>query len=135
MGGERETTIGNQPAAEKPVPSGITIQDVNYTPVTPPSKLRIHENAAEQTVHFHDDTSGLKCAVPLPEMWSAWNKLKSLQLKEWTYWDKTNNSELIVKMHISSGVLESQIWVRKFTPTLGDSFSKIEQFFATRIAK
>lgn len=58
--------------------------------------LRIHESNGE--VHFHDDNNGLKAAVPTAIMFEAWENLSSDQKKKFNYKDRTNRTEICVRV-------------------------------------
>ena len=102
MGGERETTVdvadrtGGDKGGALP---GFSVEHAGQTNRT----LRIHENAGQ--VHFHDDNANpkIKVAVPVAEMWKAWEKLRypiAGTPVEWKYIDTVNNS--VVEIEVSS---------------------------------
>lgn len=91
MGGERETFLEKKDTATT---SGSVASASG-------SRVRIHQNVGE--VHFHDDASQLKCAVPVAEWWKAWEKLR-VQPGKWEWIDSTNGTHLMAETVIKSGL-------------------------------
>lgn len=79
MGGDYEDEVEAEAPAKKGFKpkgaGGAQITEVDAeTEETIVSGIRFHQNASK--VHFHDDKVGLKCYVPVPQWWAAWQKLK-----------------------------------------------------------
>jgi hypothetical protein len=88
MGGENEQTIpksGNG-GAEAPIQTGT---------------IRVHTSGGE--VHFHDDASKLKAAVPVSLWYKVWEQLRSCQQRVWDYHDAQNGTLLSVTVTADSG--------------------------------
>lgn len=119
MGGDRETIV---PAAKPGKKSGETLL----------GNLRIHENKGE--VHFHDDTLGLKAAVPVADFFRAWEagKTRSFSPKiEILAGDgKGGNSLLIIErdegQFRASGALDINLRITKVVT--GSTFRALEEF-------
>lgn len=93
MGGKRETVVQSKSEGSKI------------------GSLRIHENAG--FVHFHDDNRGLKVAVPVAEMYSAWGRLTSGKIKKFKYTDMANGSRLNMRVFTAGGITDIEMSVKR----------------------
>lgn len=103
-----EVIAGRDPAAAEGSPSApsparqmLLSGSVAALGVEPPAgpgeaALRLHINSGQ--MHFHDDKSGLKAAVPMADWWTATQKL--LQLQRFVWVDAVNGTLLIVTSYI-----------------------------------
>lgn len=138
MGGQREDTIQSQSKPEKSsgkLGAGGTIQSSKPSPDPTPlpatnQSLRFHENKGE--VHFHDDSASLKVAMPVAEWWSAWNRLKNVQVDKWCYLDRLNGTILeILTGHDDQGRLELRVSLKRYSDApvqVGPTFAALEKF-------
>jgi len=132
MGGKAEDTI--QSPGKSKLGKGGTIQGASPTPSEPiqrvAQELRFHESGGE--VHFHDDSDKrLKCAIPVAEWFSAWNKLKSLQIQNWQYLDQKRGTLLKVTVgKADDGKLDASVTLTKeFDDTSpGPVYEALEKF-------
>ena len=99
--------------------------------VLEPSKQPIRSHIAtengKQQLHFHDDSAGIKVAVPVADWYSAWQKLSTLRTTEWQYLDIENNTLLTVKTGKDRhNRIEARIDIEK--TELGTVFSKLSEY-------
>jgi hypothetical protein len=108
MGGEREVVVEKKASSKSSTDLG---------------GLRIHESQGE--VHFHDDKSKLKAAVPVATWWRAWDKLRS-EPGIWHYIDSKLNSQLTVETKIEKSVFE--VVVSLNAASAGPNYDKLNDF-------
>jgi len=114
MGGERETKVPKSQSQSTPTSLG---------------DIRIHESGGE--VHFHDDKSKLKVAVPVAEWWKEWQRLKTPSVsQQWDYIDSINSTLLSIVSEIdrdkSPPEISLKILIEKVK--VADNFKKIQEF-------
>lgn len=108
MGGENETYVAKK--------------DKNKDSATL-TNFRIHDSNGE--IHFHDDKSKLKCAVPVAVWWKGWDKIRSNR-ETFKHDDTTNNTSLSVSTFVENGILDVSISVEKIT--ISPDYKKLETF-------
>lgn len=87
MGGDNESTVEQKAPAKKGMAGEQAIGTV-----------RIHESNRE--IHFHDDTNGLKAAVPVATWYTGWERLSCGLVKKFTYVDVVNKTQLTVRLKV-----------------------------------
>ncbi len=115
MGGERETKVPKSQSQSTPTSLG---------------DIRIHESGGE--VHFHDDKSKLKVAVPVAEWWKEWQKLKAATpiAAQWVYVDSVNSTllSIISLVDIDKAPPEVRLSIDIQKIQVADNFKKIQEF-------
>jgi hypothetical protein len=112
MGGMNEKVIESRVETRMPAGKGskpITIR-----------KTRIHENEGE--VHFHDDESKLKVAVPSGKFWAAWST--NVGLRDLRFHDTKRGTAAV--LHFTQAPVEVTIDVQK--SNIGQSFKLLNDF-------
>jgi len=95
--------------------------------------IRIHESGGE--VHFHNDAAGLKAVVPVTAWWAAWDKLKSLQISNWSYLDKANAIMVEVSTYEKDGKLDANVSLDLVSTDFGDTFAALDRFSTKQMGK
>lgn len=122
MGGDREFTT---PAKEV-----ITGQPIG--------NLRVHENGGE--VHFHDDDAKCKVAVPVAEMFAAWDKISDGRMAKFKYHDTINGT--VLRMRVvkgKKGPTDINVEVKRMKPKeivgmRSNDFQAFERFMKGSVA-
>jgi hypothetical protein len=135
MGGELEETIDVgkaedgggvlEPPTSSPPEQTATIPAVGSLK-TP---IRYHLNGG--FIHFHDDQSKLRVAIPVAEWWCALESLKHLRDEDFRYIDHDAGTML----EVSAGINENNQFdiipeVKKVSSGVGPIFKKLEAFTA-----
>jgi hypothetical protein len=107
MGGEREIVCPS-----KDIGKGMTLGDI-----------RIHESDGD--VHFHDDSSKLKVAVPCGVWFSAWLKLM-VYGGNFSYIDTDRGAMVQVNVVTHDAVVDVETFVEKIE--VGDTFKAMQKF-------
>ena len=84
--------------------------------------IRVHESGGE--VHFHDDTEGIRVAVPVADAYAAWQKLSDGLDTEFTYTDRTN--ELCIAVVEQSGTVDLTIAITRHAPIKKANYQAFE---------
>lgn len=92
-------------------------------------QLRIHENNGE--VHFHDDTQGLKSAVPVATIFAAWEAMSAGRQKKFDFDDTKNGTRLNMRIKRGKSGLDLRMNIvalpaAKFAK--GTEFSQFDSF-------
>lgn len=72
--------------------------------------IRIHESNGE--IHFHDDDNNLKTAVPVADMFSAWQRLADGKISKYDYKDRINFSKVRLKVDKSKRNTDLKISIK-----------------------
>lgn len=88
--------------------------------------IRIHENKGE--VHFHDDAANFKVAVPVAEMYKAWDGLRNGHIKKFKYTDYVNNSVLKMRVKEDKRSSDLQIRVSRLNKQVNNRSAEFESF-------
>lgn len=97
-------------------------------------KLRLHENAGE--VHFHDDTAGLKVAVPVATFMKEWPDFSQQRIAEegavLHFVDATRNTVAVLKSisRFKKGKFLIDIEASIVPAVVDDNVTKLNDFAA-----
>lgn len=111
MGGERESYLKETAKSGKLASSSRT--------------LRFHES--DGYVHFHDDQSNLKAAIPVAEWWKAWEKLRT-QPNRWEWIDSENNTIFGLESSIQDEPLSVNVEWKLEKAIVGDNYRELNKF-------
>jgi hypothetical protein len=124
MGGDRETFLEPAEKAQSAQgPASPAAGVMGSVGGNTGNRIRIHESGGE--VHFHDDTTKLKAAVPVSEWFRAWQKLSS-QPQRQQFFDPKNNTTLVVETRFDNGAVDAVITLSQMTT--GTNFSELSKF-------
>jgi hypothetical protein len=118
MGGARETIAEAQKTGKS---EGSVIEMANGL------DIRYHESDGE--VHFHDDKTPIKCAVPVAEFWDAWQKFKT-KVNSFIYFvDDTNNTSVTISWFPDNAIDDNvDITIRLRSVNIKKTFSDMDAF-------
>lgn len=94
--------------------------------------IRIHENNGE--VHFHDDRARCKVAVPVAQMFAAWERMSDGRMTKYKFIDQINGTML--RMRVSKkkkGPTDIDVEVKRLNPndsvgSRSDNFMAFDRF-------
>lgn len=125
MGGENEKVLSSKPA-ESSSP-GLGTAATLKSPTQ--SNIRMHNNAKEGKVHFHDDARRLKVAIPTAEFWKQYSAWKITPDRPLTFVDAEHMSEvLLTAKRVMKTPPEIDVDIQLNQISVGSNMKALEEF-------
>ncbi len=127
MGGARQTTAASSKVDHSAPASKSTVGSMSGGGVG--CDIRYHESGGE--VHFHDDATPLKVAIPVAEYWELWDGFVNGTIPQISFLDIVNNTSLLITRqdeYVAGGASESDILIEVKPMNMAKTFLDMHTF-------